>query len=81
LENHHALGPYSRPCDTINGYLLLYVWHKYFDRMCLWADDGAKCAHNDILETARNRFIQQVSRLPHGPSTADWRWLDELLFK
>ena len=81
LEEHHALGPYSRPCETIDGYVLLYVWQKYFDRMCLWDGNASDRAHADVLETARNGFADQVSRLPHGPSAADWNRLDELLLK
>ncbi|MDP6722051.1 MAG: hypothetical protein QGF59_25505, partial [Pirellulaceae bacterium] len=54
LEKHHALGPYSQPCSTIDGYLLLYVGQNYFNRMCLWS--------RDISKATRETFITQVSR-------------------
>lgn len=83
LEQHFAVGPYSRPCETIDSYLLLYLWQNYFDRLCLWFDcaKATERIRYGFLESTRSGFVRQVSRLPHGPSTVDWDRLDELLLK
>ncbi len=78
LERHNALGPYSRPCETIDGYMLLFVWMNYFNRMCIWDKDDSGRTPADLLKTVRQEFVDQVNRLPHGPTTADWNRIDNL---
>jgi hypothetical protein len=79
LERHHALGPYWQPCETIDCYLLLFVWRNYLDRMCLWGGDSSSHAYAEFLNVVRQRFVDHVSQLPNGPSRHDWDRLYKLL--
>ena len=81
LERHGASNPYMRRCETIDSYLLLYVWQHYFDRMCLRVSNDADHEHRDVCQVAREMFVTQVNQLPRGPSAADWKRLDELRTK
>ncbi len=81
LERHGELNPYARPCKTIDGFLLLYVWQHYFDRMCLQVSNDSDHEHRDVCKVAREMFVTQVNQLPRGPSADDWKRLDELRTK
>ena len=81
LERHGALNPYMRPCETIDGFLLLYVWQNYFDRMCLQVSNDSDHEHRDVCQVAREMFVTQVKQLPRGPLVSDWKRLDELRTK
>ena len=81
LERHGALNPYMRPCETIDGFLLLYVWQYYFDRICLRVSNDSDHEHRDVCQVASETFVTQVNQLPRGPLAADWKRLDELRTK
>jgi hypothetical protein len=67
--------------ETVDAYLLLYVWHKYLDRICFWDTAGTSGEFDHMREALRESFVAKVNQLPNGPTDRTWDRLDELLMK